>query len=238
MGEVDSSSATAQLEGLIGHMLDEGYDEDFNHVHIGVMCDGTMHAGRSNCSRAELASGRGHTATAPHFANSSLLSKPTAQQNGSHHTAAVKVRHRRKSEKERGAPIIRLPYHRQHSARAMDEEAGEGWFEHANDCDSPLGASLRHAMLACPEGGTARSRTILLSNRRTNMGSLAPRPRGTSLSTAERRSDCSRVSHTPKALASMCEGSQLLLASRTRETDFAGLRPKAKNRKWEWATGP
>ena len=44
------------------------------------------------------------------------------------------------------------------------EAGGEGWFELAIDCDSPLGASLGHAMLACPGGGTARSRTIRLSN--------------------------------------------------------------------------
>ena len=48
--------------------------------------------------------------------------------------------------------------------QAFQREAGEGWFELANDCDSPLGASLGHAMLACPDGGTARSRTIRLSN--------------------------------------------------------------------------
>ena len=65
--------------------------------------------------------------------------------------------------------------------QAFQREAGEGWFELANDCDSPLGASLGHAMLACPDGGTARSRTIRLSNCGTNLGSLAPRPCGTSL---------------------------------------------------------
>jgi len=50
------------------------------------------------------------------------------------------------------------------SGRLFSEKAGKGWFEHANECDSPDGASWRNAMLACPEGGTARSRTILLSN--------------------------------------------------------------------------
>ena len=46
--------------------------------------------------------------------------------------------------------------------QAFQREAGEGWFELANDCDSPLGESLGHAMLACPEGGTARSRTACM----------------------------------------------------------------------------
>ena len=48
--------------------------------------------------------------------------------------------------------------------QAFQREAGEGWFEHANDCDSPFPAAFRNAMLACPEGGTARSRTIRLSS--------------------------------------------------------------------------
>jgi hypothetical protein len=48
--------------------------------------------------------------------------------------------------------------------QAAQREAGEGRFEHVTNCDSPLWATFGHAMLACPEGGTARSRTILLSN--------------------------------------------------------------------------
>ena len=48
IGEVHSSCATAQLEDLIGDRLDEQYDYDFNHVHIGIMCDGTMYAGKGN----------------------------------------------------------------------------------------------------------------------------------------------------------------------------------------------
>ena len=46
IGEVHSSCATAQLEGLIGDRLDEQYDYDFNHVHIGIRWDGTMYAGK------------------------------------------------------------------------------------------------------------------------------------------------------------------------------------------------
>ena len=48
--------------------------------------------------------------------------------------------------------------------RLFNKKAGKGWFEHANDCDSPGTGAFGNAMLACPEGGTARSRTILLSN--------------------------------------------------------------------------
>ena len=48
--------------------------------------------------------------------------------------------------------------------RLFSEKAGKGGFEHTNDCDSPGWAAFGHAMLACPEGGTARSRTIRLSN--------------------------------------------------------------------------
>ena len=51
IGEVYSSCATAQLEGLIGDRLDAKSTITTsikNHVHIGIMCDGTMYAGKGN----------------------------------------------------------------------------------------------------------------------------------------------------------------------------------------------
>jgi hypothetical protein len=48
--------------------------------------------------------------------------------------------------------------------RLFKKKASQGLFEHANDCDSPGTGAFGNAMLACPDGGTARSRTILLSN--------------------------------------------------------------------------
>ena len=47
-------------------------------------------------------------------------------------------------------------------AQAAQREAGEGRFEYVTNCDSPLWATFGHAMLACPEGGTARSRTACM----------------------------------------------------------------------------
>ena len=48
IGEVHSNSATAQLENLVGDKLEDDYDNDFNHVHIGIKFDGLLFAGKGN----------------------------------------------------------------------------------------------------------------------------------------------------------------------------------------------
>ena len=48
IGEVHSNSATAQLKNLVGDKLDDDYDNDFNHVHIGIKFDGLLFAGKGN----------------------------------------------------------------------------------------------------------------------------------------------------------------------------------------------
>ena len=47
-GQVHASNATESLEYLVGSILEDDYDDDFNHVHIGIMFDGLLYAGKGS----------------------------------------------------------------------------------------------------------------------------------------------------------------------------------------------